>query len=89
MEAEHSPAPWKVRYSIAGPIVSVVDATGALICDMICPVGGIPVSDINAYLIAAAPDLLEEAETIVAYENVLPRRVVLAARAAIANAKGE
>ena len=42
----------------------------------------------NAHRVAAAPDLLEVAETVVAYERHLPASVVTAARAAIAKAKG-
>ena len=43
----------------------------------------------NANLIAAAPDLLEVAETMVTYERSLPPKFVDMAREAIAKAKGE
>ena len=90
---EPTPGPWEVRYSIAGPIAEVVDSTGMVICEMVLPAGGIPVSDANGHRIAAAPDLLEALEEFMGnWGSIYPGDMTTAVklgRAAIAKAKGE
>ena len=89
--AEHSPGPWTPRYSIAGPISEVMDAEGLVICEMVLPVGGIPVSDSNAHFIAAAPEMLAALEMVVdrIYDFGTEFEDLATVKAAIAKAKGE
>ena len=85
--AEHSPCPWTPRYSIAGPISEVVDAEGLVICEMVLPVGGIPVSDSNAKHMAAAPELVEGLELMLKWHDCDGWCAL--AHDALAKAKGE
>ena len=85
--AEHTQEPWDVRHSIAGPITEVVDSEGFVICEMVMPRGGIPVSDANARLMAAAPDGLELAALVL--NHYCMECVQKQARKVIDKAKGQ
>lgn len=86
--ATHSPAPWKreIRF---GPWI--VDANGATVVTLANASLAEPVTDANANLIAAAPDLLaalkgmlDQPEDPINYD-----RMMMQAEAAIAKAEGK
>lgn len=53
MNVKHSPGPWKVAEDFAD---SVYDADDCMVCK--CLSHGLAVTEVNAHLIASAPDLL-------------------------------
>ena len=82
--AQHTPGPWTENthweiYAENGKHLAIVSWQFPDVKEGIA----------NANLIAAAPDLLEVAETMVTYERSLPPKFVDMAREAIAKAKGE
>lgn len=99
MEEKHTPGPWNANWTrISGqaigfhitdpkhgslrPICEAYDKTGAMSSDEI---------EANARLIAAAPELLEVAQEVLADDMLqyLPAEYVAKVRAAIAKATGE
>ena len=99
---KHTPGPWAVEDSIDGPIV-YSEKTEVIISD--CKNFAVPSGSIheqcsaNARLIAAAPDLLDALEAMLAHtacidptQGYIPEddfSAVKQARAAISKAKGE
>jgi len=88
MKTKHTPGPWRYNGK-----TDVYNANGATICELYKGYQSIPECRANAHLIAAAPDLLEAMEGLLAWE---PRQKDHAERlawedalAAIAKAKGE
>jgi hypothetical protein len=84
MMAEHTPGPWK-----AVERATAVRASDPTI-EFTCAIGEDAVSMLafDAYLIAAAPDLLQVAELVAAHFADTDAPLGAAARAAIAKAKG-
>lgn len=94
---KHTPGPWVVWYSDWPGVVGVECASGETIAD--CSHSNAPdLSEANARLIAAAPDMLEalitalpyieSAEEDEAYKPGVVAKVTAQARAAIAHATG-
>lgn len=85
---KHTPGPWRVE---SGPYYRAIRVDGEVIADV--RQIGRSFNESNARLLAAAPDLLEALEGLLAVveQNDLPLSDPerIAARAAIAKAKGE
>lgn len=90
MDAKHTPGPWQVNH---GDQFQVCDADGKVRgCSPIATMhGSASEKRANARLIAAAPELLEVAQLILAEDllDFLPEEYVFRVRAAIAKATGE
>lgn len=99
MSARHTPGPWRViAYGIdTGPQGAFVPFGGCGVCGCCGSPwmnGEKDCDQADAYLIAAAPDLLEALESLVSFhESLDPTGVALdefnAGRAAIAKARGQ
>lgn len=95
--AQHTPGPWTVtrtrEISAPTPQDSPVILPTITICEVWSGGAGIEGADANARLIAAAPDLLAFAKSLIdAWESdgmPPPYEIAKAARAAIAKATGE
>ena len=95
MSATHTPGPWRVSPSVEGMLCIFADVNhrqdgylDACVCAVSAIMDKTEIDEANARLIAAAPELLEALERVVA---IADRDTVEfnAAKAAIAKAKGE
>ena len=88
-KTKHTPGPWKTSYTN----ISVVTAENGAVVARASKLNGLMNLQANARLIAAAPDLLEALQTVVANAPdpycAITRFIDAQCRAAIAKATGE
>ena len=97
MSLNYTPGPWEVKKTVINP-GAILERTATLITAggfVVCNVFNVPTetcmsADENATLIAAAPELLEVAQNILADDLLpyLPAEYIAKVRAAIAKATG-
>lgn len=91
---KHTPGPWEITRSFDPGYKNISAPKHTALAQVVWCMEDeerSPMCEANAHLIAAAPELLEALEALVADESkeYIPTRLWDAARAAIAKAKGE
>jgi hypothetical protein len=97
MAKQATPGPWIVRQFPVSRAVyvmdSIPDTDGRVVANLIAAPNTNPAWEANAYLIAAAPELLEACRELIAWDDAnrsldFPQKIIDLARAAIDKAEG-